>query len=83
MPGFTVVALGCFTPDGGPAGGPAGTANDAAEEGALLRDGGSVDAPAADTRASLSFPAPAFSVYESRAFTWALRAVPKDAVHWD
>jgi hypothetical protein len=29
-----------------------------------------------------SFPAPVFSVYEDRAHSWALKAVPEGAEHW-
>lgn len=38
---------------------------------------------ASEDRATATFPAPAFSVYEARAQPWALAAIPFDATHWD
>jgi hypothetical protein len=76
MPGFTVVALGCFTTDS--------DSEAWVNEGEVTRSNADDDTTVSATEsASSCFPEPTFSVYESRALPWALRGIPADAEHWD
>lgn len=77
MPGFIIVALGCFTSDN------RSEANIKEVEDSRASVSEGVTAAGATGSASSWFPEPTFSVYETRVFPWAFRAISTDAEHWD
>ena len=93
MEGFTVVALGCFTPPGGPPGGGVAAVGGGGSDGPCNTarggkaappptDGGGGSGARGEASAIPAFPDPSFSVFEDRGWAWALKAIPPGATRW-